>query len=167
MVGRLRQPVTFAQATSKIDNAAVVQLQGDKAGFPLLSTLPNTGSSVFLTALKPCGILLPHVHQRATEIYTVLSGTLTLEMSAASGGRPPPCTMVHFHGAFSTCLALLTRLQRSAGTMTCGIAEENGGRQDLTFETKPGQAFVAPQGLITLKITNHKIQARDLNTSRL
>ena len=30
--------------------------------------------------------------------------------------------------------------------MTCGIAEENGGRQDLTFETKPGQAFVAPQG---------------------
>ena len=99
MVGRLRQPVTLAQATSEIDNAAVVQLQGDKAGFPLLSTLPNTGSSVFLTALKPCGILLPHVHQRATEIYTVLSGTLTLEMSAASGGRLPPCTKVHFRHA--------------------------------------------------------------------
>ena len=79
MVGMLRPLVMSAQATSKIDNAAVVQLQGDKAGFPLLSTLPNTGSSVFLTALKPCGILLPHVHQRATEVYTVLSGMLTVE----------------------------------------------------------------------------------------
>lgn len=30
--------------------------------------------------------------------------------------------------------------------MTCGISEENGGRQDLTFETNPGQAFIVPQG---------------------
>ena len=30
--------------------------------------------------------------------------------------------------------------------MTCGIAEENGGRQDLTFDAGPGQGFVVPQG---------------------
>ena len=90
MVGTLRQPIAMsAQATSKIDNAAVVQLQGDKAGFPFLSTLPNTGSSVFLTALKPCGILLPHIHQRATEIYTVLSGMSTVDCRVS---RLVPCS---------------------------------------------------------------------------
>lgn len=142
MVGMFRPLVMSAQATSKIDNAAVVQLQGDKAGFPLLSTLPNTGSSVFLTALKPCGILLPHVHQRATEIYTVLSGMLTVE--SRIGRWSPACSW--YLGLFLACSVILRVCSQSAGTMTCGIAEENGGRQDLTFETKPGQAFVAPQG---------------------
>lgn len=59
-----------------IDNAAVLQLQVDKGANQFLSTLPTPGSAQFLTALKPCGILLPHVHQRATELYSVIFGAI-------------------------------------------------------------------------------------------
>ena len=31
--------------------------------------------------------------------------------------------------------------------MGAGIAEENGGRQNITFDTGPGQAFLVPQGM--------------------
>lgn len=138
MVGTSKDPCCSAQATSKVDNAAVVQLQGDKAGFPLLSTLPNSGSAIFLTALKPCGILLPHIHQRATEIYTILAGVLIVVSCVGDRSRDK----------FGTMAELWFRRVCShvAGTMTCGISEENGGRQDLTFDAKPGQAFVVPQG---------------------
>lgn len=61
-------------APTRINNAAVLQLQVDKLGNTFLSTLTGPGAAQFLTLLKPCGILLPHVHQRATELYTVLSG---------------------------------------------------------------------------------------------
>lgn len=27
-----------------------------------------------------------------------------------------------------------------------GISEENGGRQNITFDTAPGQSFLVPQG---------------------
>ncbi|NJR42360.1 MAG: hypothetical protein HC767_06555 [Akkermansiaceae bacterium] len=40
----------------------------------LLATLAEPGESQFLTAVKPCGILLPHVHQRANEFYSVIFG---------------------------------------------------------------------------------------------
>jgi len=94
-------------AASAVNNAAGFQLQADKTPFPILSTLPNGGSSFFLTALKPCGIILPHVHMRATEQYIMITGT-----------------------------------------MTAGIAEENGGRQNVTFTVGPGQSFLVPQGLL-------------------
>lgn len=61
---------------AKVSNAAVLQLQVDKVGNKFLSTLPYPGSAQHLTVLKPCGIALPHVHQRATEFYSILSGAL-------------------------------------------------------------------------------------------
>lgn len=30
--------------------------------------------------------------------------------------------------------------------MGAGLAEENGGRQNVTFDVGPGQAFLVPQG---------------------
>lgn len=57
-----------------IDNAAVLQLQVTKGQNQFLSTLAKDGEAQFLTALKPCGILLPHVHQRANEFYSVIFG---------------------------------------------------------------------------------------------
>ena len=58
------------------DNEAVLQQRVTKASNPFLSTLNAPGESQFLTALKPCGILMPHMHMRANEFYTVLSGAL-------------------------------------------------------------------------------------------
>lgn len=74
-------------APSMVDNAAGRQLQADKTPFPILSTLPNGGSSFFITALKPCGIILPHVHMRATEQYVMISGTMNAGISEENGGR--------------------------------------------------------------------------------
>jgi len=34
---------------------------------------PVTGAA-FITALKPCGLLLRHVHRRATETYIIIAG---------------------------------------------------------------------------------------------
>jgi hypothetical protein len=58
----------------RVDNAAALQLQVTKIQTEFLSTLPNRGTAQFLTVLKPCGILLPHVHQRASEVYSILTG---------------------------------------------------------------------------------------------
>ena len=57
------------------DNAAVLQQRVTKGTNPFLATLAEPGEAQFLTVLKPCSILLPHTHQRANEIYTVLFGT--------------------------------------------------------------------------------------------
>ena len=56
------------------DNAAVLQLRVTKGSNPFLSTLAEPGEAQFLTALKPCSILLPHTHQRANEFYSVIFG---------------------------------------------------------------------------------------------
>ena len=56
------------------DNAAVLQQRVTKATNPFLATLAEPGEAQFLTVLKPCGILLPHVHQRANEFYSVIFG---------------------------------------------------------------------------------------------
>lgn len=58
------------------DNAAVLQQRATKASNPFLSTLAGQGEAQFLTVLKPCGILMPHLHLRANEFYTVLYGAL-------------------------------------------------------------------------------------------
>jgi mannose-6-phosphate isomerase-like protein (cupin superfamily) len=77
----------FADSTGgfRIDNGAALQLQIDKGTQPFLSTLPYPGSAQFLCALKPCGILTPHVHQRATEIYSVLYGTMNGGVAQENG----------------------------------------------------------------------------------
>ena len=62
----------------KTDNAAVLQLQVTKGQNQFLSTLAEPGLSQFLTFLKPCSILLPHVHQRANEFYSVFFGAVPL-----------------------------------------------------------------------------------------
>ena len=58
----------------RVENAAVLQLVGDKGAFPVLSTLPSQGLTVVITALKPCGMILPHMHMRASEQNLVISG---------------------------------------------------------------------------------------------
>jgi oxalate decarboxylase/phosphoglucose isomerase-like protein (cupin superfamily) len=79
----LFQPTNFklkftdSNGTYRVDNAAALQLQLDKGAQPFLSTLPAPGSAQFLTALKPCGILAPHIHPRGTEIYSVIYGNIT------------------------------------------------------------------------------------------
>lgn len=62
------------QAVKGVDNEAALQLQVQKANNPFLSTLANQGVTQFLTFQKPCSILLPHVHQRANEFYSVVFG---------------------------------------------------------------------------------------------
>lgn len=32
--------------------------------------------------------------------------------------------------------------------MSVGVAQENGGLQNITFQASPGDVFIAPQGLI-------------------
>jgi hypothetical protein len=58
----------------RVDNAAVLQLQVTKGEQQFLSTLPHGGAAQFLTVLKPCSILLPHDHPRATEFFSVFFG---------------------------------------------------------------------------------------------
>lgn len=64
--------------TAVTDNAAVLQQRVTKATNPFLSTLAEPGEAQFLTVLKPCGILLPHVHPRANEFYSVIFGEAPL-----------------------------------------------------------------------------------------
>ena len=67
---------------------ANLQFQADKGTIKQLATLTAPGSSAFLTLIKPCGILLPHVHQRASELYVILSGALHhWAQSIVFGGR--------------------------------------------------------------------------------
>lgn len=76
------------------DNAAVLQLRVDKTTNPFLSTLAEPGESQFLTVLKPCGILLPHVHQRANEFYSVIFGAAPTRPRAPSVRACCPCRRV-------------------------------------------------------------------------
>ena len=64
--------------TAVTDNAAVLQQRVTKGTNPFLSTLAEPGEAQFLTVLKPCGILLPHTHQRANEFYSVIFGATHL-----------------------------------------------------------------------------------------
>jgi hypothetical protein len=79
------------EAPAKVDNGAALQLQVTKANNPFLATLTAPGEAQFLTVLKPCGILLPHVHQRATEFYSILFGARSL----ASSARLSVCWQAH------------------------------------------------------------------------
>lgn len=60
-----------------VDNAAALQQQVSKGSNQFLSTLAKDGMAQFLTVLKPCGILLPHTHQRANELYSIIFGVST------------------------------------------------------------------------------------------
>ena len=64
------------QEGMEAESPAGLQFQADKFSIPQLATLTAPGSSAFLTLIKPCSILLPHVHPRATELFVVLSGAL-------------------------------------------------------------------------------------------
>jgi hypothetical protein len=57
-----------------VNNAAVLQLQVTKAQQGLLATNPKDGVAQFLTVLKPCGLILPHLHPRSTELYSIVFG---------------------------------------------------------------------------------------------
>jgi hypothetical protein len=57
------------------DNAAALQQSVTVANNPFLATLAAPGEAQFLTAQKPCSILLPHNHQKANEFYSILFGT--------------------------------------------------------------------------------------------
>ena len=82
----LNHNVACMQDVSAVtDNAAVLQQRVTKGTNPFLSTLAEPGEAQFLTVLKPCGILLPHVHQRANEFYSVIFG--------APPGTPYACTL--------------------------------------------------------------------------
>ena len=67
------------------DNAAVLQQRVTKGSNQFLSTLAKPGEAQFLTALKPCGILLPHIHQRANEFYSVIFGNMDAGISQENG----------------------------------------------------------------------------------
>eukprot|EP00892_Ulva_mutabilis_P012392 jgi/Ulvmu1/9525/UM053_0013.1 len=73
------------EVSAVTDNEAVLQQRVTKASNPFLSTLTALGESQFLTALKPCGILMPHMHMRANEFYTVLSGVMDAGISQENG----------------------------------------------------------------------------------
>lgn len=44
-----------------------------------------------------------------------------------------------------------------AGTQNVGIAQENGALQNITFQVKPGEVFVVPQGLLHYNHNNQCI----------
>ena len=67
------------------DNEAVLQQRVTKGSNQFLATLAEPGESQFLTAVKPCGILLPHVHQRANEFYSVIFGIMDAGISQENG----------------------------------------------------------------------------------
>lgn len=78
--------LTLLQDVSALtDNEAALQLRVTKATNPFLSTLAAPGEAQFLTVLKPCSILLPHVHQRANEFYSVIFGTMDGGISQENG----------------------------------------------------------------------------------
>ncbi|KAH7110875.1 RmlC-like cupin domain-containing protein [Dendryphion nanum] len=58
-----------------------------------LPILLDTSLSVSLTTIGPCGILLPHVHPRAHEFFTVIDGTVsfgyTLEIGLLKSPTAP------------------------------------------------------------------------------
>ena len=154
-----------------IDNDAVLQLQVTKGQNQFLSTLAEPGLAQFLTFLKPCSILLPHVHQRANEFYSVIFGA---HPSSLHTDRVLQLCHVHRivtskHGiasrviiATSLCVpcasacktetsaadCALTLSTACAGQMDAGISQENGAAQNITLKIDPGEVFVVPQGLM-------------------
>jgi hypothetical protein len=102
------------EAPARVSNAAALQLQVTKANNPFLSTLPAPGEAQFLTVLKPCSILLPHVHQRATEFYSILFGARSLL------AVPAVCVLLTLAGqALCTRRSLVTKT-RTPTKLTCG-----------------------------------------------
>jgi hypothetical protein len=73
------------------ESDAVLQLTVTKKTNPFLSTLAGAGEAQFLTALKPCSILLPHIHPRANEFYSVIFGGLRSHQCMRRDLLPPPC----------------------------------------------------------------------------
>ena len=52
-----------------------------------LSSLAGEGVSMAYTVVKPCGLVLPHVHQRATELILVVKGTFQTAFVEENNGR--------------------------------------------------------------------------------
>ena len=69
-------PAAVAVQGSVTDNEAALQFRVTKDEQPFLATQPDPGQAGFLTFMKPCSILLPHTHPRATEFYQILFGAL-------------------------------------------------------------------------------------------
>ena len=88
------------------DNAAVLQQRVTKGTNPFLSTLAEPGEAQFLTVLKPCGILLPHTHQRANEFYSVIFGAPPSPLCTFRCNlcHPMPLRTVHLHCSHETGL---------------------------------------------------------------
>jgi hypothetical protein len=62
------------------DHGAVIN--ADAASFPALTGL---GSSIALLKLAPCGMLPPHLHPRATNLVTAITGNTTSYMIGENG----------------------------------------------------------------------------------
>jgi oxalate decarboxylase/phosphoglucose isomerase-like protein (cupin superfamily) len=61
-------------------NGAVIN--ADVASFPALTGM---GASIALLKLAPCGMLPPHLHPRATNLVTAISGNTTSYMISENG----------------------------------------------------------------------------------
>lgn len=90
------------EVTAVTDNSAVLQQRVGKSSNPFLATLPGAGISQYLTAVKPCGIVMPHIHLRGNELYTVLYGADTILHAC----RPVAAATADV--SFSSALALLS-----------------------------------------------------------
>lgn len=66
-------------------NHAVLQQKGTKSSNQFLSTLAAPGMSQYVTALKPCGLMLPHYHPRGNELYTVIYGVFRHPVTQITG----------------------------------------------------------------------------------
>jgi hypothetical protein len=94
----LRRALQVAGALT--DNAAALQQRVTTANNPFLATLAAPGEAQFLTAQKPCSILLPHTHQRANEFYSVIFGELPrmpcvqVRMGVLSHGARPSAIII-------------------------------------------------------------------------
>ena len=84
--------------TAVTDNEAVLQQRVTKGTNQFLSTLAAPGEAQFLTVLKPCSILLPHVHPRANEFYSVIFGAPPPSLIAGF----PEASNVRLSGSYNT-----------------------------------------------------------------
>lgn len=64
------------------DSPTGAVINADAASFPVVTGL---GSSVALLKLAPCGMLPPHLHPRATNIVTAITGNTTTYMIGENG----------------------------------------------------------------------------------
>ena len=60
---------------------------GQQVNVGNLPSLKGEGVSYTLFNIDPCGINLPHVHPRATEIFFVIAGKFQTTFSEENGGR--------------------------------------------------------------------------------